>query len=45
MKKILFAAVLVFAVLSFTPARPGGNATSNHYGCYSWRPCRSSAAR
>jgi hypothetical protein len=33
MKKILVAAVLVFAVLSFTPAHTGSNAAAlNHYG-------------
>jgi Putative Ig domain len=34
MKKILVAAVLVFALLSFAPGHTGGNMTGNHYGSY-----------
>lgn len=38
MKKILFAAVIVFAVLSFAPVQAGSNAVVNHYGSYQPAP-------
>ncbi len=34
MKKILVAAVMVFALLSFAPGHTGGNGTGDYYGSY-----------